>query len=73
MHNKVAHTLARAFVRSGCETLRFNFRGTEQSEGSFDNGVGEFDDVLAAIEFMRARHGSYPLWLSGFSFMPCFS
>ena len=33
MHNKVAHTLARAFVQSGYETLRFNFRGTEESEG----------------------------------------
>jgi alpha/beta superfamily hydrolase len=68
LHNKVAHTLARAFVRSGYETLRFNFRGTEQSEGSFDDGVGELDDALAAMEFMRARHGAYPLWLSGFSF-----
>jgi alpha/beta superfamily hydrolase len=68
MHNKVAHTLARSFVRSGFETLRFNFRGTEQSEGSFDNGIGELDDVLEAIEYMRSRHGAYPLWLAGFSF-----
>ena len=68
LHNKVAHTLARAFVRSGFETLRFNFRGTEQSEGRYDNGVGEVDDALAAIEFMRARHGAFPLWLAGFSF-----
>jgi alpha/beta superfamily hydrolase len=68
MHNKVAHTLARAFVRSGFETLRFNFRGTEESEGRYDNGVGELDDALAAIEFMRARHGAFPLWLAGFSF-----
>jgi alpha/beta superfamily hydrolase len=68
MHNKVAHTLARAFIRSGFEVLRFNFRGTEQSEGRYDNGVGELDDALAAIEYMRARHGAYPLWLAGFSF-----
>jgi len=68
MHNKVAHTLARAFVRSGYETLRFNFRGTEKSAGQFDEGVGELDDALAAIDWMRARHGPYPLWLAGFSF-----
>ena len=68
MHNKVAHTLARAFVRSGFEALRFNFRGTESSEGEYDNGVGELDDALAAIDYMRSRHGSYPLWLAGFSF-----
>ena len=68
MHNKVAYTLARAFVRSGYETLRFNFRGTEGSEGHYDEGIGELDDALAAVEFMRARHGAYPLWLAGFSF-----
>ena len=68
MHNKVAHTLARAFVRSDFEVVRFNFRGTEQSEGHYDEGIGELDDALAAIEYMRARHGAYPLWLAGFSF-----
>jgi alpha/beta superfamily hydrolase len=68
MHNKVVHTLARAFVRSGYEALRFNFRGTERSEGHYDGGIGELDDALAAISFMRARHGSFPLWLAGFSF-----
>ena len=68
MHNKVAHTLARAFARSGYEALRFNFRGTENSEGDYDAGNGELDDALAAIEWLRARHGSFPLWLAGFSF-----
>jgi alpha/beta superfamily hydrolase len=68
MHNKVAHTLARAFVRTGFEVLRFNFRGTEQSDGHYDKGIGELDDAFAAIDFMRARHASYPLWLAGFSF-----
>ena len=33
MHNKVAHTLARAFVRQNNAALRFNFRGTEGSQG----------------------------------------
>ena len=68
MHNKVAHTLARAFVRSGFETLRFNFRGTEASEGQYDDGIGELDDALAALNWMRKRRPSGPLWLAGFSF-----
>lgn len=68
MHNKVAHTLARAFLRLGFESLRFNFRGTEASEGVYDNGVGELDDALAAMEWMRNRQTSGPLWLAGFSF-----
>ena len=68
MHNKVVHTLARAFVRVGFTSLRFNFRGTEASEGSYDNGVGELDDALAAIDWMRAHRPAEPLWLAGFSF-----
>ena len=68
LHNKVAHTLARAFVRMGYAALRFNFRGTQMSEGEFDNGNGELDDALAAIDWMRARSPELPLWVSGFSF-----
>ena len=68
MHNKVAHTLARAFVRLGFAALRFNFRGTERSEGEYDDGNGELDDALAAIAWMRERDPETPMWLAGFSF-----
>jgi len=68
MHNKVAHTLARAFVRMGFAALRFNFRGTENSDGEFDDGVGELDDALCAIAWARTQQPSTPLWLAGFSF-----
>jgi alpha/beta superfamily hydrolase len=68
MHNKVAHTLARAFVRMGYAALRFNFRGTEASAGEFDDGNGELEDALAAIAWMRARYPGGPIWVAGFSF-----
>jgi alpha/beta superfamily hydrolase len=68
MHNKVAHTLARSFVRLGFRTLRFNFRGTEDSEGSYDEGVGEVEDALAAAQWLRSRGPDVPLWIAGFSF-----
>lgn len=68
MHNKVAHTLARSFVRSGFAVLRFNFRGTEGSEGEYDEGVGELDDARAAIHWMRDKQPDVPMWLAGFSF-----
>ena len=68
MHNKVTHTLARAFLRQGFQALRFNFRGTEASEGAYDEGVGELDDALAALEWLRARQANGPVWLAGFSF-----
>jgi len=68
MHNKVAHTLARAFVRVGFAALRFNFRGTEDSDGVYDDGDGELFDALAAIEWIRVRYSEVPLWVAGFSF-----
>ncbi len=68
MHNKVAHTLARGFSRLGFASIRFNFRGTEGSEGEWDNGVGEVDDVRRAAQYLRDQYPGLPLWISGFSF-----
>ncbi len=68
MHNKVAHTLARAFVRLDFAALRFNFRGTGESEGEYDEGNGELLDALAAVQWMHERNPGSPLWLAGFSF-----
>lgn len=66
MDNKVAQTLARAFVQLGCLAVRFNFRGVGRSAGVWDEGRGEIDDALAVI----AAHRQYalPLVLAGFSF-----
>jgi len=68
MQNKVAHTLARAFVGLGMTALRFNFRGVGASDGSFDQGLGEVDDVIAAATWLRSEVPDVPLWLAGFSF-----
>jgi len=63
--NKVVQTVARACVLAGLTAVRFNFRGVGQSEGAYDEGRGELDDMLAVIE-ARAPEG--PLCLAGFSF-----
>ncbi len=68
MQNKVVHTLARAFSAQQMSTLRFNFRGVGESEGEFDDGEGELEDVLAAADFLSARFPGLPIWLAGFSF-----
>jgi alpha/beta superfamily hydrolase len=68
MQNKVAHTLARSFAGIGFAALRFNFRGVGRSEGHFDDGNGEVEDVLAAVRWMRAEQPGLPLWIAGFSF-----
>jgi uncharacterized protein len=72
--NKVVQTLARALVGLGYVCWRPNFRGVGESEGSFDNGNGESDDILSLIEHAYAQvlpDGTVPLRrlvLAGFSF-----
>lgn len=68
LHNKVVHTLARAFVELGLRSVRFNFRGVGQSAGKFANGDGETDDLLAVIEWVRVHRPQDRIWLAGFSF-----
>jgi len=68
MHNKVAHTLARYFVRRGALAVRFNFRGVGASSGVYGGGDGEADDAAAVIDWARARCPDVPLFLAGFSF-----
>ena len=68
MQNKVAHTVARSFIKQGFIALRFNFRGVNESEGEFDEGRGEIDDVYAAMDFLSTKYPELPLWISGFSF-----
>lgn len=67
MHNKVVTTLVKTFQALGLNTVRFNFRGVGQSEGVFDNGVGELDDLYAVIEWVQ-RERIADIWLAGFSF-----
>lgn len=66
--NKVVHTLARTFQGLGAPTVRFNFRGVGHSGGSFDDGPGESDDVVAVAAWVRQRWPGADLWLAGFSF-----
>ena len=68
MRNKVVTIMERALRESGLATLRFNTRGTGDSEGSFDDGNGELDDLLAVVEWVRRMRPDDDLWLGGFSF-----
>jgi len=68
MHNKVVTMTARALRELGATTVRFNFRGVGQSEGAFDEGNGELDDLLAVAAWVRQQRGDAVLWLAGFSF-----
>ena len=68
MHNKVVTIAARALRELGATTVRFNFRGTGGSEGEFDHGQGEQDDLRAVVAWVRAQRPDAALWLAGFSF-----
>ena len=68
MDNHVVTSLCAALNMLGGTTLRFNFRGTGRSEGEHDNGLGEQDDLRAAIAFIEERYPGVEVWLAGFSF-----
>ena len=66
--NKVVHMLAKAFNERGVPALRFNFRGVGASAGRYDEGEGETQDALAAIDWALQRWPGAGLWAAGFSF-----
>ena len=63
--NKVVQTLARAAVLAGLTAVRFNFRGVGRSEGVYDEGRGELDDLLSVVQALAPQG---PLVVAGFSF-----
>jgi uncharacterized protein YajQ (UPF0234 family) len=68
MHNKVVYRIARGLRRAGAVVLRFNFRGVNQSAGSYGEGEGELDDARVAHEVFARRYPDLPYTLAGFSF-----
>ena len=69
MHTKAVFHAAKALANIGCPVLRFNFRGVGRSAGTFDNGRGEREDLIAALEFMIARYPDIKhVWAAGMSF-----
>lgn len=68
MNNKVVTTLARTFKELGIPSLRFNFRGVGQSEGVYDAGIGESDDMLLLAHAWRKEQPEAQFIFAGFSF-----
>jgi len=68
MHNKVVYRIARGLRSTGSVVLRFNYRGVNLSEGSYDEGEGELDDARAALNYLRERYPELAFTVAGFSF-----
>ncbi len=68
MNNKVVTTLTRVFKELGIPSLRFNFRGVGQSEGVYDAGIGESEDMLVLVREWQQEQPERKLIFAGFSF-----
>jgi hypothetical protein len=69
--NKVVQTIARALLALGHACWRPDFRGVGATEGTYDEGRGETEDLLAVVAAARASEpggDALPLVLAGFSF-----
>ena len=67
MHNSVVTAMVDAYQKHDYTTLRFNFRGTGNSQGSYADGLGEQEDVRAALAHLE-NVGIRHLNLAGYSF-----
>jgi uncharacterized protein len=70
MNNGVAKAIADGLLSRATVCLRFNFRGTGRSQGTYGQGNDEVDDVRAALDFLQGLqevNGSRII-LAGYSF-----
>jgi alpha/beta superfamily hydrolase len=67
MYNNVVERIVQAYRAMNYSTLRFNFRGVGGSQGSYDEGDGEQEDVLAAMEYILEQEKT-SIDLAGYSF-----
>lgn len=68
MNNKVVTTMVRVFKELNIPCVRFNFRGVGQSEGEYDEGIGESEDMqLIATQWLNELPNA-KLIFAGFSF-----
>jgi alpha/beta superfamily hydrolase len=70
MHNGVVGAIVDAALSVGVAALRFNFRGVGASDGTYEGGPGEVQDVGAALTTLSATPEIDParIALAGYSF-----
>jgi alpha/beta superfamily hydrolase len=68
MHTKALYRAGEALWQVGMTVLRFNFRGVGTSTGSHDEGIGEKDDLKAAMDWLADCCPDLPMIVGGFSF-----
>jgi alpha/beta superfamily hydrolase len=69
MDNNVVNSLSETLTQASLASFKFNFRGVGASQGEFGQGIGEREDVEAAISFVSTVKGidSKRIGLAGYS------
>jgi alpha/beta superfamily hydrolase len=69
MDNNVVNSLSETLTQASLVSFKFNFRGVGGSQGEFDQGIGEQEDVEAAISFISTvkEVDSERIGLAGYS------
>lgn len=70
MYNNVVIAVCEELVARGITALRFNFRGVGDSQGKYADGIGEIDDVSAALDYLASLPSSESgrIGVAGYSF-----
>lgn len=70
MDNNVVLAICEDLAKASIAALRFNFRGVGRSQGDHSDGVGEQEDVAAALAFLGSSGRVDPnkIGLAGYSF-----
>jgi alpha/beta superfamily hydrolase len=69
MDNNVVYSLSETLTQASFASFKFNFRGVGGSQGEFGQGIGEQEDVAAAISFVTTvkKVDSKRIGLAGYS------
>jgi alpha/beta superfamily hydrolase len=69
MDNNVVRSLSETLTQASLASFKFNFRGVGGSQGEFSQGIGEREDVEAAISFVSTLKevDSRRIGLAGYS------
>ncbi|MGA8848249.1 MAG: CocE/NonD family hydrolase [Dehalococcoidia bacterium] len=67
--NNVVSSLSETLTQASLASFKFNFRGVGGSQGEFGHGIGEQEDVAAAISFITTvkKVDSERIGLAGYS------
>jgi len=70
LRNPIVRAIADHLFEKNISTLALNFRGVGLSSGSYDNGRGELEDALSAIDYLKTSQGidHCKIGIAGYSF-----